>query len=254
MNKVVEVKGVKIGEGIPKICVSIIGEDTNLLIEEIKHIKLLEVDIVEWRIDYYKHIENINKVIDTLNQIRSALGSMPLLVTFRSKQEGGEKELDLEVYVKLNKAIIDSRKADLIDIELFTGEEIVKELVDYAHGKNIKVIISNHDFNQTPCKEEIISRLCTMQKLGADLPKMAVMPQDVSDVLVLLAATNEMITQYADRPIITMSMSGIGVVSRLAGEIFGSALTFGAAKIASAPGQISVTGLRNILGTIHEAK
>ncbi len=70
-----------------------------------------------------------------------------------------------------------------------------------------------------------------MQELGADLPKIAVMPQNEKDVLVLLEATNEMFKIYADRPIITMSMSGMGVISRLCGEIFGSALTFGAAKV-----------------------
>lgn len=64
-----------------------------------------------------------------------------------------------------------------------------------------------------------------MQELGADLPKIAVMPQNEKDVLVLLEATNEMFKIYADRPIITMSMSGMGVISRLCGEIFGSALT-----------------------------
>jgi len=40
-------------------------------------------------------------------------------------------------------------------------------------------------------------------------------------------------------------------VSRLTGELFGSALTFGAAKTASAPGQIPVTELREILTVLH---
>jgi 3-dehydroquinate dehydratase-1 len=59
--------------------------------------------------------------------------------------------------------------------------------------------------------------------------------------------------KYADRPIITMSMSGEGVISRLAGEVFGSCLTFGAAKKASAPGQIGVNELSNVLETIHKS-
>ena len=66
-----------------------------------------------------------------------------------------------------------------------------------------------------------------MQELGADIPKIAVMPQNKQDVLTLLAATEEMNRNHADRPIITMSMAGTGVVSRLCGEVFGSALTFG---------------------------
>ena len=90
--------------------------------------------------------------------------------------------------------------------------------------------MSNHDFFKTPSKEEIISRLCAMQEKGADIPKIAVMPQSKKDVLTLLSATNEMVEEHANRPIITMSMAATGVISRLAGEVFGSCLTFGAAK------------------------
>lgn len=83
--------------------------------------------------------------------------------------------------------------------------------------------------------------------------KIAVMPTNAADVLTLLDASNTMKEQYANRPIITMSMSGKGVISRLAGEVFGSALTFGAAKKASAPGQVSVAELRNILSLLHSS-
>ena len=48
-----------------------------------------------------------------------------------------------------------------------------------------------------------------------------------------------------------MSMAGKGLISRLSGELFGSAVTFGAAKKISAPGQISAVELRNILNILH---
>ena len=79
------------------------------------------------------------------------------------------------------------------------------------------------------------------------------MPRSKRDVLTLLAATEEMATDYADRPIITMSMSGTGVISRLCGEVFGSALTFGAAAKASAPGQMGVEDLSTVLGLLHKS-
>ena len=77
-----------------------------------------------------------------------------------------------------------------------------------------------------------------MQDMGADIPKIAVMPQNKRDVLTLLSATEEMVTDYADRPIITMSMAGTGVISRLCGEVFGSSMTSEQRKKASAPGQM----------------
>lgn len=252
MKKIVEVQGIRIGEGIPKICVPIIGENLGQLIEEIRQLENESIDLVEWRIDYYKAIDNLNEVVATLEQIRTALVNIPLLVTFRSKKEGGEKEISKGEYITLNKTIIATQRVDLVDVELFTGDEAVKDITEFAHQHNVKVVMSNHDFNQTPNKEEIVKRLCRMQDLGADLPKIAVMPQKTEDVLTLLNATNEMVTKYANRPIITMSMSGMGVISRLAGEVFGSALTFGSVKAASAPGQIPVDKLNNILEVIHK--
>lgn len=43
------------------------------------------------------------------------------------------------------------------------------------------------------------------------------------------------------------------VVTRLAGEIFGSALTFGAAKKVSAPGQVAVAELKQTLQLLHRS-
>ena len=79
------------------------------------------------------------------------------------------------------------------------------------------------------------------------MPTSRKLPTCRQDVLTLLSATLEMAETYADRPIITMSMSGTGVISRLTGEFFGSALTFGAAAKASAPGQIPVSELETVL-------
>ena len=62
-----------------------------------------------------------------------------------------------------------------------------------------------------------------------------------------------MTRKYADRPIITMSMAGTGVISRLCGEVFGSALTFGAAKKASAPGQMGVNELETVLRLLRRS-
>lgn len=89
--------------------------------------------------------------------------------------------------------------------------------------------------------------------MGADIPKMAVMPQTKKDVLTLLSATEEMASDYADRPIITMSMAGLGSISRIACEAFGSCLTFGSGAQASAPGQIGAEKLHQALQIVHDA-
>lgn len=253
MKKTIQVRNITLGEGKPKICVPIVGRNDVELIEEIAEVKKLGIDLVEWRIDYYERIDSMEMIKAMLLQMRNLLGDTPLLVTFRSKREGGEKSISTEYYIQLNKEIAATKLADMIDVELLTGDQAVEEITSYAHKQDVFVVMSNHEFYRTPDKGEIVRVLCKMQRLDADIPKIAVMPQSIDDVLTLLSATNEMIKNYADRPIITMSMSGLGVVSRLSGELFGSAVTFGAAKTASAPGQISVQKLNEILEIIHEA-
>ncbi|WP_419885793.1 type I 3-dehydroquinate dehydratase [Paenibacillus sp. B-A-8] len=253
MSRTVTVKNVIIGEGIPKICVPLIGATLYELKQEAEALKELSPDLVEWRTDFFDEVEDVEAVKSALKQIHSVIPELPLIFTFRSAKEGGEKQVSTEYYIALNIAAAESGLADIIDVELFNEEQDVKLLVETAHTHNVAVIISNHDFHGTPSQEEIISRLCKAQELGGDLPKIAVMPQDAGDVLTLLEATHKMKEQYADRPIITMSMAGAGVISRLAGEVFGSALTFGAAHKPSAPGQIAVVELRNVLSLLHRS-
>lgn len=101
-------------------------------------------------------------------------------------------------------------------------------------------------------KNELVSRMVKMQQVGADLPKVAVMPHDSTDVLTLLSATIEMKNKYFVTPVITISMGKLGVASRLCGEVFGSAMTFASAGDSSAPGQISIDVVNAVLDSITE--
>lgn len=249
----VKVRNIEIGAGIPKICVPIVGVTREEILAAAENIKSTKADVVEWRVDWYEDIFDFAKTEATMQALREALGEMPILFTFRTSKEGGEKAIETETYVELNQNAAKTGLIDLVDVEAFTGDDAVKAVVETAHESGVKVIASNHDFHKTPAKEEIVSRLRKMQELGADIPKIAVMPQNKKDVLTLLAATEEMASEYADRPIITMSMSETGVISRLSGEVFGSALTFGAVGKVSAPGQMGIEDLTTVLGLLHKS-
>lgn len=251
MQRVVKIKDLTIGEGMPKICVPMVGESLSQLVEEADFLKNIDFDLVEWRVDFFEDVTNIDKVKEALQVIREILMDKPLIFTFRSASEGGEKEFHEDFYFELNKAIVDTKLIDIIDLELFKSEKRIKEIIKSAHDNDISVIVSNHDFQKTPPKEDIINRLCKAAELGGDIPKVAVMPTSAEDVLALMDATRIAKEKHIDNPIITMSMSGKGVISRLSGEIFGSALTFGAANKTSAPGQVSVMELRKILQLLH---
>ena len=253
MSKYVEVRGVKIGEGVPKICVPIVGKTKEEILAAARSFEDVALDVVEWRVDWFEGVFDFAQVEDVLKDLRPALGETPILFTFRTSKEGGEKAIEADAYAELNKKAAATGLVDLVDVEAFTGDTYVEKVVKTSHECGVKVIASNHDFRKTPPKAELISRMRKMQELGADIPKIAVMPQSTEDVLTLLSATEEMRRCYADRPVITMSMAGTGVVSRMCGEVFGSALTFGAAGKVSAPGQIDVEELRTVLGIIHKS-
>lgn len=249
----VKVRSVEIGTGKPKICVSNIGITKAEILKLTKKYINLPMDIMEWRVDWYEDVSDIEKVIETAKEIRDLLGNIPFLFTFRTSKEGGNYQLPNREYRDLNIFVAQSGYVDIVDVEIFTGDEIVVEIIDKIHAAGVKVIASNHDFDKTPAQSDIVYRLRKMQDMGADILKIAVMPQCKKDVITLLAATEEMVTNFAIQPVITMSMSATGSVSRLAGEYFGSALTFGAGEAASAPGQISADQLNKILTIIHQS-
>lgn len=248
MTHTVTVGNVTLGEGRPKIIVPLVGKTADSILEAAEQARDLDCDLIEWRIDFYEEVETPQKVATLSHQVKQAV-QKPLLVTFRTKKEGGELELPDDQYFAIYKEVLTQGAADLLDLELFMPAEEVAATIELAHENGVKVVMCNHDFDATPSQEEIVRRLSLMEEKGADICKIAVMPQSNKDVLTLLAATAEM-KEKATRPLITMSMGALGMVSRVSGEAFGSAATFGAAKQASAPGQVPVSVLREILATL----
>lgn len=251
MANILKIREMTIGEGKPKICIPITGKNETELREEVSVVNTVCCDIVEWRVDYFEAVDDPEKVTEMLGELKILLGRIPILFTCRTKQEGGEKEISEENYIRLYREVIGTGNADLVDVEMMLGERVCSTLLECAHENHVYVVMSNHDFKKTPDKETLIERFRSMQDQGADIPKIAVMPHSTGDVLTLLAATNEFTEKYADRPVISMSMGWMGSISRISGEFFGSALTFGAAKNISAPGQLSVNDVNYILKVLH---
>lgn len=251
MAKVLNIRDMRLGEGKPKICIPITGKTETELREEVSIVKTTCCDIVEWRVDYFQDIDNLDKVTGMLGELKILLGRIPILFTCRTKTEGGEKEISVSDYFKLYQTVIETKDADLVDVEMTMGEEVCSALIDYAHEYGGYVVMSSHDFEKTPNQEVLVERFRAMQDMGADVPKIAAMPNSAEDVLTLLYATDKFVRKFADRPVISMSMGWLGSISRISGEFFGSALTFGAAKHVSAPGQLSVNDVNYVLKVLH---
>ncbi len=250
--KTVFIGSVPLGAGLPKIAAPIVGRTAEEILRSARVVAAAPCDIVEWRADYYDDVLDRAALLRTLAALRDALGKKPLLFTFRTMKEGGEREASPTAYIALTAAAAESGCVDAVDLEIHTGDAPVRAGIEAAHRAGVTVIGSCHDFHRTPPKDTLIAWLRKAQDMGADVAKIAVMPKSPADVLTLLQATEEMTRRYADRPIATMSMSPLGAISRLCGEVFGSALTFGTADQRSAPGQLPVTELRATLELLHD--
>lgn len=250
----VQAGNLKIGEGIPKICIPILGKSEEDILNAARDAKDSEADFAELRIDWYEESVNQEKTMGLVINVKKILDQKPLLFTFRSAKEGGKKEITSEEYIQMNYKVIESGCVDLIDVELSMGHDLAVKLVKKAHEKGIKVIISSHDFKGTPDKEILLNLFSQMDLLGADILKIAVFPHSRQDVITLLLATIERKENYSKKPIITMSMGELGMISRLSGEFFGSCVTFGILKEASAPGQIAIEDLKQAMQTLHVDK
>ena len=246
--KTIQARDLIFNDGEPKICIPLTSISTDKILTEINELKS-DFDLVELRIDFFENVDNFSKVKELLVKIRESY-TKALLFTFRTKKEGGVCEMSEENYFGLINNAISSGLIDLVDIELFRDEDKLKKSVELAKKNQVKVIMSNHDFLNTPSKDEIVNRLVAMQEKGADISKIAVMPNSEEDVLTLLSATLDIKNRYGF-PCITMSMSKLGVITRISGQLFGSCMTFAAVKNISAPGQICAKKTREIINLLN---
>lgn len=249
--KTFKVNDTEFGTGMPKIAVPLISQTGPELIAAAKKAKKEPIDLIEWRLDFFDHLQDLAAVINVAHKLRQVLGTLPILVTLRTKDEGGNFQPTLTEYEEVYRQLINTGLIDMIDVEVLKPAIVTTSLIEFAHQHQVRVVLSNHDFSKTPSTDELKARLKLMNDLGTDLAKIAVMPKSTNDLLRLLSVSVDY-QQQADRvPLVAIGMGKLGQLSRIAGEIFGSCITFGAIDKGSAPGQLAVTDLRKILTVLH---
>ena len=252
MAGIIEKKGKIIGTGTPLICVPVTEETKEKIVEEIRILTEQKVDMIEWRMDWFSEVTDKKAVKSVLEEIRPYVENTLFLLTFRSKMQGGQLQMKPAEVLELNEAAAKTGVADFVDIEYFEYEK-PKKAIQRMKDCGVTVICSHHDFEKTPERGVLQMILEKMYHGGADIVKLAVMPQNRLDVLNLLSATESFVEEHHDTPAITMSMGKDGVISRLCGEVFGSCVTFGSHEKASAPGQMQMDDLKTVLEKIHKS-
>ncbi|WP_171265833.1 MULTISPECIES: type I 3-dehydroquinate dehydratase [Acinetobacter] len=209
-----------------------------------------DADLAEFRIDLLDFAADTKQVIALGHELKKVLGNKPVIATIRTHNEGGQLTISDADYGKTYQAYLKQPFMDMLDIEMFRDQQVVKNTVQLAHDKKVLVVMSNHDFKKTPSKDEIVKRLLKQDELGADILKIAVMPQNKQDVFTLMNATLK-VSQLSNKPLLTMSMGKLGTISRIATANMGGSFSFGMIGEASAPGQIDVTQLKQLLKTVQ---
>lgn len=233
----------KLEKGKSVICVPVCGSSKEEVLWETEQLAEVPCDMVEWRADCFGE-----DIVSAVSSIKETSGGKPLLVTYRSKAEGGKGAADDRAYREMVTELILGGKVDAIDLEL--SRPSCRELVDFAKSHHVAVVVSCHNFERTLSDEELTEKLKQMEEIGADIPKLAMMPQDFSDVIRLIDFTLKASKECF--PMITVSMGNLGKISRMCGGQSGSAVTYAVHKTASAVGQMKVSFLRDVLDELEK--
>ncbi len=206
-----------------------------------------DADLVEWRVDYFEEAPD-PRACSHMAALLTGRVDKPLIATFRTPAEGGERDISDEEYQRLLISLATTGSIAGIDIELERGRGT--DLITHAHRVGVSVIVSKHETTRTPKPAAIVDALAEMESMGADVAKFATTATSARDVALLAQATAEA-ASLLQIPLITMAMGEIGVASRLVGGIFGSAATFASIGDVSAPGQVPLAKAAGIVRQIE---
>ena len=158
---------------------------------------------------------------------------------------------DEETRKELLMAAIDAG-ARYVDLELESDRDYRQELLEYGHARGCEVIVSFHDYERTPRREELAALAGRIFSAGADIGKIAAMTETPADSARLLGLLG--VAEYAGR-LVVVGMGEAGKITRIAAPFLGSPFTYASpseeAKTAS--GQISERKMRELRRLIQNA-
>jgi len=238
------------GGAMPAVCVPLVARTADALLAEAAAAVAGAPHLLEWRVDFLDGIERTADVVALARRLKQVAGGLPVLFTCRAPQEGGEPTaLSADQVAELHAAVAASGAIDLIDIEMASEPRHLATVSRSARAHGLTLVLSFHDFQRTPPADQLLARFRQAHALGADVGKVAVMPHTPGDVLALLQATWEA-SEALPIAVTGMAMGPLGAPSRIVGGQFGSALTFAAGQVASAPGQLPLGELRTALDVL----
>lgn len=223
-----------------RICVSITEANVKEAIEAVKKAKELGADLVELRLDYLGKLNDgiIGDLIDTVE--------IPKIATLRKADEGGFYKGEESSRINYLLTAL-SFGAQYIDLEMSTDVGWRYEVSKACKGDSSKLIVSYHNFNTTPSRDELIDICRNEYAAGADIAKIATMPQGFEDITRILSVVEHFKGQNKD--VIGIAMGKFGKISRVLTGQLGSFLTYASLEKGkeSAEGQLTIAEMKQVL-------
>ena len=224
------------------ICVSLIEKTVSEMMASGDKCKSLGADLLEIRLDFLKERISISELKE-LSRLKSTSG-LPLMLTIRPSWEGGNFNDDeerrtslLDEGIKLN--------FDYIDLELNMDETRRNQLISNARKKNVKTIVSYHDFKRTPPTKQILDKIEECINAGGDIAKVAYYNNSVEDALNVLKAGLE--ARERNHTFSVMGMGHFGQLTRILAHYIGCEIVYTAAESKKSSGaQINTATLQEI--------
>jgi 3-dehydroquinate dehydratase-1 len=229
---------------MPLVCVPIVATNADALRHQAAAIRTHNPapDAVELRADHLVG-QTASEIAPLLADLHVILAPLPILYTDRCVAEGGVGDGDEATRIARLHAAITSGQIALVDVELATEMQARTELMAAAQAAGVGVIISAHDFAGTPDDAALDERFAALIAAGGVAAKLAVTARVPADALRLLQATARA-AATAPIPLISLAMGQMGTITRLAGALFGSLLTYATIGPTSAPGQLPLDLVR----------
>jgi len=217
------------------LCIPLVAQSVEEMLSQMELARIHGADCVELRID---HVRNFNPRVDLDTLLKAR--TMPAIVTYRPKWEGGAYEGDEGNRLDVLRLAMELG-ADYIDVELQVASDFIKS-ISSKKRENSKIIVSNHNYQYTPSLEDLGLLVARIQSTGADIVKIATTATDITDVARIFR-----VLTYSQVPILALVMSERGLISRLLCPKFGGYLTFGSLEAGkeSAPGQATLDDMLN---------
>jgi 3-dehydroquinate dehydratase-1 len=189
-------------------------------------------DLFELRLDRLAGMaDEVEKVLPRLRT--------PLIITARDPREGGANKLRLRQRRDLLARFLNH--ADYIDVELRSARTL-RALLAIAKTKNVRRIISFHDFKSTPSGRLLVAKAHNAKALRADIFKVATRTDTPTELGRLL----EFITKNpVNVRLAVMGIGRLGAISRVLLARAGSVLIYASLGPATdVEGQLSLEQLR----------